>query len=189
MSETVGIHTRKFTGNPEPVRSSIASVVGRVTYSIDNNMSPGDVAELRRLTTSDPASPAFFKLMASTVDPDQKLPPGGHIRDEIERKWAVFFQVAAMMRQLHSQDVSLGYALSSAGYSELRFVRLLRARGSLLYREVHTCAHFLAAKVQPCNLVYIARLIMVFDKDSAESIRRAIARNFYQNETRSKKES
>ncbi|OPL19204.1 MAG: hypothetical protein AVO35_11535 [Candidatus Aegiribacteria sp. MLS_C] len=154
-------------------------MTGQVIRAVDSQLPPGDIAELRRLTPSDPFSPAFFKLMASAVDPDRELPSGGNSRDEIERRWAVFMQAAAVMRKLNSRKVGLGSALASAGYSEIRFVRLLKARGSILFREIRTAAHYLASKAQMCDLVDIARLLMVTDAERAESVRRSIARGYY----------
>lgn len=173
----------------ETEHRSLASVAEQIVRTIDTQLPPGDVAELRRLTPSDPFSPAFFKLIASAVDPGQSLPSGGTARDEIERRWAVFMQAAATMRKLHSRNIGLGRALAAAGYSELRFVRLLRASGTVLFREVRTAAHYLATKAQMCDLADIARLLMARNVKTAESVRRSIARDFYRHRTHSEKEN
>lgn len=163
---------------------SLASIVGRIAYSISLKLSPGDVAELRRLTPSDPFSPAFFKLMVSEIQPDWRNLSQDHARDEYDKRWAVFLQAAAVMKNLHSMNTSLGHALASAGYSELRLIRLLRARENVLFKEVRTAAHYLAAKANVCNLVDIASLLMVLNEGTAESVRKRIACDFYRFETR-----
>ncbi|MBN2586399.1 MAG: type I-E CRISPR-associated protein Cse2/CasB [Candidatus Fermentibacteraceae bacterium] len=173
----------------EEKRRSLASITGQITHSIDSVLSPGDVAELRRLTPSDPFSPAFFKLVTSFLESDPGFPSHGKARDEIERRWAVFIQAAAQMKNLHSMKVGLGYALASSGYSELRLVRLLRASDPILYREVRTAAHYLAAKAQTCNLVDMAYLLLIQVGEKAESVRRSIARDYYGYKTRSEKEN
>ena len=168
---------------------TLASIVGRVTHAIDTILSSGDVAELRRLDPRDPCSPAFFKLMASTVDPSTDLPHSGTARDAAERRWAVIFHAAATLSGLHRPSRSLGEALQASGYSELRLVRLLRARGDQLVKEVRTCSHFLAAKAEPCDLADLARLVLVTGSDKAEAIRRRVARGYYQRNADTDKES
>ena len=189
MPDIAAVHTNIPVESNEPGLTSLAGVVGRVAHAIDRILSPGDVAELRHLAPSDPFAPAFFKLMASIVDPDQKLSAEGRTRDIIEHRWASFFQAAATMRGMHNPARKLGNALASAGYTELRLVRLLRARDNTLFKEIRTCAHFLAAKAQTCDLTDLAHLLLVTNTEQAESIRRTVARAYYHLQTQEKKEN
>jgi len=66
-------------------------------------------------------------------------------------------------------------------------VRLLRAQDDTLEHEVRTCAHFLAAKAAACNQTDIANLVLSEGREYAESVRRHIARSYY-NKTHSKED-
>jgi len=191
MSETAtnGMSREADINKGSPKRLSLTSVVGRVVHAIDRVLSPGDVSELRRLKPSDASSPAFFKLMVSAIEPNMILPSGGRARDEIERRWAAVFQAAATLASFHQPRRPLGEALKSAGYSELRLTRLLRAQGDGLFNEVRTCAHFLASKAEPANLSDLAMLVLVTDTEKSESLRRNIARGYYRPQAQEKKES
>jgi CRISPR system Cascade subunit CasB len=172
-----------------PDRPSLTSLIGRIAFAVDGVLPTGDVAELRRLDPRDPASPAFFKLMLSMVEPSLDLPPDGPTRDAVERRWAAVFQTTATLAGLHQPQRRLGDALAAAGYSELRLVRLLRAQPEMLPREVRTCSHFLAAKAEPSNLAELARLLVTTDPDKSGSLRRGIARAYYRHQAHDKKEN
>lgn len=191
MCKTVTEAAADVTGGNigSPERASLASVVGRVAHTIGRILSPGDVAELRRLAPWDPSSPAFFKLLASTVEPNLELPVDGPSRTAVERRWAAVFQAAATLTGLHQPKRGLGEALQSAGYSELRLVRLLRAQGEVLFKELRTCAHFLATKAESSNLVDLARLALITNVEKAENLRRSIARGYYRRRANDQKES
>ena len=83
------------------------------------------------------------------------------------------------MHGLHVPGRRLGRALAAAGLSELRFVRLLRARERQLLSEVRTAARYLAARAEPVDWVDFARLVLSHDTKRAESVRRGIARDYY----------
>lgn len=169
-------------------RPSLSSVVGRVAHAIDRVLPSGDVAQLRRLDARNPSSPAFYRLMLSTVEPNLDLRSDGPARDSADRRWAAVFQAAATLSGLHQINRRLGDALRAAGYSELRLVRLLRAQGDTLFKEIRTCAYFLSAKAEACNLADLARLLIVTDAENSESLRREIARAYYRHQPADKKE-
>lgn len=163
-------------GTSAASRDGLATVIGRLAHAIDEVLPPGDVAELRRLAPHDPASPAFFKLVASVL-PEGTLPRDGFRRDEAERLWAVIFSCLATLRGMHLPGHRLGRALADAGISELRVVRLLRARGEALLDAVPVIARTLAVKGELVDCTEIARLLL--DEQHAEQVRRRIARDYF----------
>lgn len=190
MSESPQQNTQQEAASlsePGQASPSLSSLVGQVVHSVDKVLSPGDVAELRRLKPHDPSAPVFYKLMAATVDKEGQLPSGAAARDAAEQRWASICQLAASCSGLHNPKQRLGAALAQADLSELRFVRLLRADGEGLYSEVRRIGQFLASKAQPFDLTDMARLVLVRDEEKAESLRRSIARAFYGQQQRDSK--
>jgi CRISPR system Cascade subunit CasB len=98
-----------------------------------------------------------------------------------ERRWAAFFNAAALVAGPNTRGgVQLGQALYEAGFSELRFVRLLRANGDALFHEIRGAARFLAAKGQSVDIYGFARLLFSDTTVGREAVRRDIARTYYQ---------
>ena len=167
----------------KPVRAetkppSLEQVIGRIAETIDKLLPPGDVAELRRLKQGT-FSPSFFKIIAGNLSLIQSWPAQGPSRDDYEYRWGVILQAMAKLKGLHKLTESLGKTLAREGYSELRFVRLLRSHDNALAHEIRTCAQFLAAKSSACNQVDLAYLVLSDKRMDAETIRRRIARSYY----------
>ncbi len=152
------------------------SLVGRLAVALDRQVSPGDLADLRRLRPEDPTSPAFWKLCATYL---AGWLPHGPGRDEAERRWAAVLGALAHLRGLHRPDHPLGRALAETGLSELRLLRLLRARDRALFDVARGVVHILAQKAEPADLAQLADVLLDQDGDRAERIRRRIARDFY----------
>jgi CRISPR system Cascade subunit CasB len=152
-------------------KKSLSSIVGRLAFAVDKILGTGEVADLRRLRPEDPASPAFWKVMAEYWD----LP----FDDEDARRRASLLSGLARTKGLFDFHTSIGKALALAEYSELRFVRLLRAEGKGLYKEIELMAEFLNSKGQKSNWAQIAELLFTKDDEKAESLRRRIARDYY----------
>ncbi len=169
--------------------ASIAEIVGRLVHAMNENLPPGDLAQLRRLDINDPSSPAFYKLMLDMVEPQYDLPAGGEPRDRAERRWAAVFRAVARMAGLHRPNRGLGEALAASGFSELRLVRLLKARGEPLFDEIRTCTQYLSSKSESCDLTDIARLILILEPNRAEHHRRSIARSYFRQQSHVEKES
>jgi CRISPR type I-E-associated protein CasB/Cse2 len=157
-------------------QDGLPSVVGALAHAIEKLLSPGDVAELRRLHPTDLSYPVFWRICAAHLAP---VLPLGAARDEAERRWAVILQALAELRGLHSPGARYGRALASAGIAELRALRMLRASGSALYDSVRTISRYLAATGTPANCSELALLVLSDGRDEAESIRRRIARDYY----------
>lgn len=160
----------------EAAETTVGSVVGKVAYAIENTLSAGDLAELRRISPEKPFTPALWKLLLAYV-PDAWTAGGD--RDEKERRWAALFMGTAITAGLHDPRTPLGQALAEAGWSELRFVRLMRDRGSSLVERVRRMAQYLASKSQQGNWADVAQLLLNQQGDWAERHRRSISRCYY----------
>ena len=170
------------TSSPDPSRAaSLGSVVGRLAHALQAELPPGVVADLRRLSPGDPASPAFFKIAAGYLEPAGWLSGDGPRRDQSERRWGALLCGMAHTVGLHQPGARLGRALAEAGYSELRLVRLLQSRGAGLLDTVRLTARFLAAKGQAVDWSELARLVLSDGQQHAESVRRGVSRDYFRN--------
>ncbi|MGI8498966.1 MAG: type I-E CRISPR-associated protein Cse2/CasB [Gemmatimonadaceae bacterium] len=100
-------------------------------------------------------------------------------RPERETRWSAIIVGLAYLGELHRPGATLGRALVAAGFSELRFSRLLRADGERLLDELPMLARFLAAKDTPADWVQAAWLILSADQIGEEKARRNLARDYY----------
>ncbi len=167
-------------GSPGASEHAVSSIVHRIAAAIASGaIPPGAAADLRRLTSGDPASPAFWKVVAEYVAPRWQFPGGGVALDQAEQHWAVILNAIARLSALDSPRRPLGGALASAGFSELRFVRLLRATDDGLADTVRKTAHYLASKAEPANLADLADLVLSDGRDWGERLRRRVARSYY----------
>lgn len=161
----------------ESAQPTVRSVVGRIAHAIEHQLPTGDVAELRRVSADEPYTPALWKLLLSSDIPESWL--AGPDRDEKERRWAALFMGMAIVAGLHEPAVPLGRALAEAGWSELRFVRLMRGRGDGLFKQVRRVARYLNSKSQPADWADVAQLLLNQQGEWAEKHRRRISRHYY----------
>jgi CRISPR system Cascade subunit CasB len=159
-------------------KKSLSSIVGRLAHAVDKILGTGEVADLRRLRPEDPACPAFWKTMAEYWD----MP----YDDDDARRRACLLSGLARTKGLFDFHTGLGKALALAEYSELRFVRLLRAQDNSLFKEIELMAQFLNSKAQQTNWSQVAELLFTKDDEKAESLRRRIARDYYGNQNKKK---
>jgi len=152
------------------------TVIGRIAHAMEHTLSTGELAQLRRASVESPYSPALWKLLVAYV-PDTWT--AGRDRDEKERLWSAVLTGMAITSGLHSPGTPLGQALEQAGWSELRFVRLLQARGDALVGEVRRVARFLSSKTQIADWADMAQLVLNQREEWAEKHRRRIARSYY----------
>ena len=164
--------------NDESFDELLGRTVGKLNRIFDgeSGLSTGDMAELRRVEPDEPYTPALWKLM---VDLDLEQTPGWLSSEERETRWAALMMGMAMNAGLHDYQTPLGDALAEAGWSELRFVRLLRARGTRLVEEVRRMAQYLGSKDQRADWTDVGRLLFSQQGDAADSYRRDIARKYY----------
>lgn len=164
---------------PPATPMTIPSVVARIAHAFEKRLSPGERAELRRMSPEDPGCPVFWRIMAQDLEPAGLLPGGESARLESERRWAAVLSGMAVMQDLLQTGRRPGHALAEAGFSEQRLVRLLRARRETLEDALQGVARFLASKGEAVDWGPLAQLILQQDEERGESIRRAIARDYY----------
>jgi len=157
-------------------KATTDSVVGKIAHAIENTLSTGDLAQLRRISPEEPFTPALWKLLLEFV-PEPWVQSGD--RDENERRWAALFMGMAMTAGLHNPSVPLGRALAEAGWSELRFVRLMRDRGESLHERIRRVAAYLDSKQQEADWTDMAHLLRNQEGEWAEKHRRRISRDYY----------
>ncbi len=142
----------------EPVR--LGQLLGRLSHQLHaGRIGAGSLAELRRMTRSN-RPPAFWKLYLQIV-PDVWREPGGRPDVRVDDAWAAIIRgMAEMAPDALAFGRSFGAELSRAGYSESRFVRLLRADHADLAREFRVAAGWLGAKGAKANLTPVAELLL-----------------------------
>lgn len=156
--------------------TSLYSVVGKISAMIADVLAAGELAGLRRSSSHEPFTPALWKVLLSCV-PDRWTE--GSKRDERELQWAALLTGMAICKGLHNPSLAFGKALATAGWSELRFVRLMKARDEKLSLETRRVAVYLASKMQEANWTDIANLLLDQKGEWAERHRRRIARDYY----------
>jgi len=164
-------------GPTPPDARDIAAAVARVAAALTHEAGPGDLAALRRLGPHDPSTPAFYRVLVAYVEPHYPLPASAPARDEVEWRWAVI--LAGMARLEHRPGRRLGHAAAEARLAEMRFLRLLRDSGHTLAATFRGVVHFLATKYEPFDWSDGAKLVLSAGHDWGESVRRAIARDYY----------
>ena len=163
----------------EEVSKGLPSVVGRLARLVDEALPAGDVAELRRMSPETADAPAFWKLVATNLEPDGLWLAGTRDRDEAERRWATVLWCLAHGRGFHRPRAWAGAALADAGYAESRFVKLLRATGPSLRDEVRLAGRFLANKGTAVDFGELARLVFSDGTDDEDNVRRRLARSYF----------
>lgn len=162
-------------------RSSLRSVIGSIAHAMEHTMSSGDLAELRRISPDQPYTPALWKVLVSIED--DTFTHG----DAREQQWAALLMAMASGAK-HDPSKRFGHVLAEHGWSELRFVRLMRARDTRLVEELRRLAQYLASKGASVDWTGAANLLFNQTGQWAEEYRRRIARDYYRslyaNETR-----
>ena len=138
---------------PDPVRTSVFALIHTL---VPDRLGTGPMAELRRM---EPAAgvlpPAFWRVLMKHVPDD--LCQG---RDA-ERAWAAIIHgIALMAPRAHEAQAWPGRVLAETGYSEPRFVRLLRAEADGLPVETRTVCRWLATKARPIDWGAFARFLL-----------------------------
>ena len=160
-------------------KRTLSETVNQISHALNTYLGTGEVASLRRLSPEDPANPAFFKVAAQFLEPQGHLPAEGPWCDPLERRWACIIGGLALLGKLHRPGKPLGEALAEAGFSELRFVRLLKAQDAGLWDAARGAARFLMSKGQNADWADLAALVLSDGAEWSESVRRRIARRYY----------
>lgn len=162
----------------------LGSAVGKIARQMHpdnvgkqpNALSRGDLAELRRAGPGAGLTSTFWRVLADVGQIDEPRRLGSPDR---EHRWAVLLSGMAYCAGLHDYGTSLGMALARAGWSELRFVRLMRAEGETLEKEIRRVAQYLASKSQEANWAEVASLLFYQHGETAEKVRLRIAKRYY----------
>jgi CRISPR system Cascade subunit CasB len=157
-------------------RAAVGTIAGLLAG--DGFLSSGERATLRRVDPQCPVTPALWRVLGQThqLAPD-RLPEDQKRR--WERRWGLLILGMAHVPGLHRYEVPLGAALARAGWSEMRFVRLMEAGADALPVLIRRMAQYLASKEQPANWDDVRQLLFSVDRDYGEDVRLRIARSYY----------
>lgn len=166
------------TGEHHDVAKNLRSLVGSLSRAVSRpgTLSSGDISSLRRMEPRQPA-PAFFKLEGLLLD--EYLPGDAALRLDQETRWAAIVVGLAHLQELQRVDARLGHVLADAGFSDVRFVRLVRADADRLVDELPTLARYLATKGRAVDWTTAALLILSAGRRDEENVRRHLARDYY----------
>ena len=163
---------------------SLGQLVAALSRHLDAEMiGSGALAELRRIT-GHVLPPAFWKRYLTDVPPEWRE-PGGQPNTRLDHAWAALTRaMVEMAPRPHSFDQSFGAALAGTDYSEHRFVRLLRAEGEDLSRELRVAGAWLARAGAKASWEHPAHLLLGaawrgLDVRSPSSIRHQMARDYF----------
>lgn len=173
--------------------STLARIAAQFSRDATPPLPTRITAELRRM---DPErfSPALGALIPVLLRAGIRTDTIGEDR---LRRWAVIVHIVAILagtsgRRVHSPDVATGRVIHDADFKELRFMRLMTARGPALMDQVVRLARFLAAReVLPIDLRPLATLVLCegIDEEKAEQARLELARFYYAAEAASENQT
>lgn len=139
-------------------------------------LSPGDLAELRRPDATKLQPPAFWRVVAMHLD--AHLPVDDTARAEQERRWAVVMAAMAEAKGFHNPAARLGKALAEA-VDERRVLQLLRAHDEALAIAVRMVVHHLVSRGIAFDHAQLAWLVLSDGRDDEQRARRAIYQDFF----------
>ncbi len=177
---------------PTP-RNAFASLVFRLARELSDRgaggVPRGELASLRREDGA--RSPVFYKLAARMLGEVLDGLAGENLT-EAERRWARVVHLLAKTSGQHRPGASsFGAILADADLAEPRFLRALRAEGDALDAAVRNALAPVVQKALGFDPVDLAALVLSaphrsarFHYESADSVRRRIARDFYRAEAK-----
>lgn len=135
--------SNRSAGAPRTDFSKLGSVIQSLSSNLDpERIGSGTLAELRRIS-GDSLPPAFWLLYLRVV-PRELRERDGKASPSLDIAWAALIRaMVGMGARPHSFNHPFGRALADSGYSEARFVRLLRAERESLAREVRVAGEWL----------------------------------------------
>lgn len=177
MSSEVNIKSSEMKSKTNN-KIDYGKIVGKIATMLqqDGALSTGEKADLRRISPDQPYTPALWRVLLMM---DLNESPGWISQEQWERRWATLLMGMAHSAGLHSYKVSLGEALAGAGWSELRFVQLMRAKDERLETHVRRVSQYLSSKNQKANWTDIARLLFFQSGEAGENVRLSISRAYY----------
>lgn len=164
----------------QSVKPQIKRVVERIASLLRQPTYPrGNLAALRRLQPTAPATAAFWQALAFGGLDIESLS-----ETELQRWGTVVQALAVMSPNAHSRTVPVGRALAQAGIKPGRVETLLAARGPAFSTLLRRLCRQLAGQAQPLDWRPLAELVMWeahtdWREEAAEAHRFAIARAYY----------
>jgi CRISPR system Cascade subunit CasB len=159
---------------------TIGQVIARASSALaDQHFSTSDRAALRRVNPEVPA-PAYAAACRLLVRCGEPLESA-----DLDR-WVFILHALALAtsieRPAHDREIGFGRALAEAGVSELRFERLLTARGLALRDQIPRTARLLRANGQKGDFRAVWDLLASDDTSDGNcggQIRARLARDYY----------
>ena len=160
----------------------LSKVIASLSWQLDaRRIGSGPMAELRRI--GDYELPPEFWFRYLTIVPPEWRKRNGVADARHDRAWAGLIRAMVEMGSSpHSFDLSIGKALAETGYSEARFVRLLRAEGKAVTRELRVVGAWLGhAGVKKVNWLQPASLFSWGPgmRSSRRAARHRLARDYF----------
>ena len=157
-TETVVGHRPTADDPTKP--QSLGQVIATLSRHLNaERIGTGALAELRRMT-GDNLPPAYWNRYLHDV-PMEWREPRGRVDPRVDWAWAGLMRaMVEMAPHPHSYAQPFGKALAEKGYSEDRFVRLLRAEGDGLARELRVAGAWLARAGVKANWEQPAHLLL-----------------------------
>lgn len=158
--------------------TSTAALVGAVVAWLQR-ASNGDRATLRR--SDDGLDVTFWKLDADVLH--EALDRASDRRDA-ERRWSVIVRALAALTpgegaSLYDRSRRVGDALVATGVSDARFLKVARAHGEALHRELRAVVQHVVAKRERIDFTPLAELVLADGTDRDDAARRSLARSYY----------
>lgn len=153
---------------PEPGEDATAaapkglgSVIGAISPQLDRErIGTGMLAELRRMAWGE-FPPSYWHFALRNIPEQWRVTQGEDRQLKLDQAWAAILRAMAEgAPNPNAFGTPFGKALAETGYAEPRFVRLLRADGDDLAREVRLAAVWLARAGAKASWVEPAELIL-----------------------------
>ncbi len=141
-----------------------AAHLGKVIAGLSHRLQPeilgtGSLAALRRISGGH-LPPAFWKLYLEAVPASWRQSNFG-AHEKVDLAWAALIRaMVEMAPRPHNAELAFGRQLGTTGYAEARFVRLLRAEGPDMARELRTASAWLAREGVKANWEQVAHLAL-----------------------------
>lgn len=156
-------------------------IVYWLAVQIAKVLSPGALAELRRLSVQNPFSPTVWRLLTDSRF-DMILAGNTKQVAKAEFQWSLIIHMLALTPGQHNPTQPLGKALASNGFSEIRLNRLLKSQDDQLLDQIEKTARFLKSKGVDFDAYELAALILAQPKTTrGDAVRNWIARSYYIN--------
>lgn len=135
-------------------------------------LSPGDLAELRRMHPNKPERPpVFWRLWSEVIDTEDRS-------QQQEQRWVTI--LTGMARVPHQNFAFLGKVMAGIGIKEGRLLRLLNSREEeRLLDAAGRIFRMVAVKGEKLDWVPLARFLLTQDEGKADTDRRKIAKDYY----------